>query len=88
MVLPMASDAATDAMMCAVGDTNSEMTVDLANDRLCRAAGPAALEVEVALGELAAGIRQAKAEIRRMRAAAAGWAARGPWASAHPSVSR
>jgi hypothetical protein len=76
------------AKMCAVGETVRETTVDVANDRLGRAAGDAALEVEVALGELAAGIRLAKAEVRRMRASAAGWAARGAWAAAHPSVSR
>lgn len=82
----MVIGAMTGAKMVAVGDTTGEMTVDFANERLCGVAGDAALEVEVALGELAAGIRLAKAEIRRMRASAAGWAARGAWASAHPSI--
>ncbi|HEY8526504.1 MAG TPA: hypothetical protein VIL48_16135 [Acidimicrobiales bacterium] len=57
-------------------------------DGLGRAGGGVALEVEVALGELAAGIGRAKSEIRRMRAAAAGWEARGVWGSGHPSIPR
>ena len=82
----MASDLATDERAGAVGGTTREMVIDSANERACRAAGDAALEVEVALGELAAGIRLAKAEVRRMLAGSAGWAARGAWSSSHPSL--
>ena len=72
--------------------TVSDMAIDTANEGArcggCRAAvaGDVAIEVEVALGELAAGIRVANAEVRRMVAGAAGWSARGAWASDHPSA--
>jgi hypothetical protein len=80
----MASDGAS--------STVSDMAIDTANGSgacgACRAAvaGDIAIEVEVALGELAAGIRVANAEVRRMIAGAAGWSARGSWSSDHPSA--
>jgi hypothetical protein len=80
----MASDGAS--------STVSDMAIDTANEiRACGArraavAGDNAIEVEVALGELAAGIRVANAEVRRLVAGAAGWSARGGWSSDHPSV--
>jgi hypothetical protein len=89
MVSLMASDLVTDERADVVPGTAREMVIDSANGRPCGAiggVGDAALEVEVALGELAAGIRRAKAEVRRMLAGSAGWAARGAWSSAHPSL--
>jgi hypothetical protein len=82
----MASDLATDTRAGVMGGTASEMVIDRANEPACVVAGDAAIEVEVALGELAVGIRVAKAELRRMLAGSAGWAARGAWSSAHPSL--
>jgi hypothetical protein len=86
MVSLMASDLATDERAGVVGGTTREMVIDFANERACGAAGDAALDVEVAMGELAAGIRVAKAEVRRMLAGSVGWAAHGAWSSAHPSL--
>jgi hypothetical protein len=88
----MASDLVTDERTHGVRGTAREMVIDSANGPACGAVDSvgavddAALEVEVALGELAAGIRRAKAEVRRMLAGSAGWAARGAWSSAHPSL--
>jgi hypothetical protein len=82
----MASDLATEARAAPMGGTSGEMVIDAANEPRCMAAGDAALEVDVALSELAAGIRLAKAEVRRMLAGSVGWAARGAWSSAHPSL--
>lgn len=84
----MASDLVTGERADVVGGTTSEMVIGVANESACGVAGDAALEVEVALGELAAGIRLAKAEVRRMLAGSVGWAARGAWSSAHPSLSK
>jgi hypothetical protein len=86
MVSLMASDLVTNERAVVVGRTTCEMVIDCANERARAAAGDAALEVEVALGELAAGISLAKSEVRRMLAGSAGWAARGAWSSAHPSL--
>jgi hypothetical protein len=86
MMLRMASDLVTDERADEVRGTAREMVIDYANGRGCAAVGDPALEVEVALGELAAGIRLAKAEVRRMLAGSVGWAARGAWSSAHPSL--
>jgi poly-gamma-glutamate capsule biosynthesis protein CapA/YwtB (metallophosphatase superfamily) len=80
----MASDGAS--------STVSDMAIDTANETgscgACRAAvaGDIAIEVEVALGELAAGIRVANAEVRRLIVGGAGWSARGAWSSDHPSA--
>lgn len=89
----MAIDTANDSSGDAVADgqaTGGARGVLLGACGSCRAAvaGDIAIDVEVALGELAAGIRVANAEVRRMLAASAGWSARGGWSSDHPSAWR
>jgi hypothetical protein len=87
----MAGNPTADARSDGMGGTMSEMAIAKTNERPGGGAGAAVatgpmLDLELALADLAAGIRTANAEVRRMFAASAGWTARGAWATDHPSV--